>query len=319
MMVGTLASMSAAPTFAQTVANGAMVAGPSANDASTPFTGDDLLFMEVTADGYQLAETMNVYASRRGVYIPLGEFARVLDFAVGVFPAQRRAEGWILSRDNSLVLDLSTGRARVGGVDIAFDPDQISVFDDDFYVRTDLLERLIPVRLTPDVNAQTLVVVPTQPLPFQQRLAREQRRAGAVSGKPTDRFRTLPSPYLLASPPAFDINLGGQVTRDGDDQSRSYDVRMAGDLLWAGFQGLRRLRRRRRTEQRPRPAGTQGSGRSRPGRPWRHPGRNRRRLHAVDVDGRRQFRRARRILHFRPAGIVGSGDPAEPARRAAAG
>jgi len=237
MMVGTLASMSAAPTFAQTVANGAMVAGPSANDASTPFTGDDLLFMEVTADGYQLAETMNVYASRRGVYIPLGEFARVLDFAVGVFPAQRRAEGWILSRDNSLVVDLSTGRARVGGVDIAFDPDQISVFDDDFYVRTDLLERLIPVRLTPDVNAQTLVVVPTQPLPFQQRLAREQRRAGAVSGKPTDRFRTLPSPYLLASPPAFDINLGGQVTRDGDDQSRSYDVRMAGDLLWAGFQG----------------------------------------------------------------------------------
>jgi hypothetical protein len=56
-----------------------------------PFNADDLLFMEVQADGYQLAETMNVYGSRAGVYVPLGEFARVLDFAVGVFPAQRRA------------------------------------------------------------------------------------------------------------------------------------------------------------------------------------------------------------------------------------
>ena len=32
-----------------------------------PFSPDDLLFMEVTADGYQLAETMNVYGSRGGV------------------------------------------------------------------------------------------------------------------------------------------------------------------------------------------------------------------------------------------------------------
>ena len=34
--------------------------------------------MEVAADGYQLAETMNVYGSRSGVFVPLGEFARVL-------------------------------------------------------------------------------------------------------------------------------------------------------------------------------------------------------------------------------------------------
>jgi hypothetical protein len=237
VMAGVLASLLAAPTLAQTVTNGAVIDGQNADDRSTPFTGDDLLFMEVTADGYQLAETMNVYASRSGVYVPLGEFARILDFAVGVFPAQHRAEGWVLSRDHSLVVDLNTGRARVGGVDIAFDADQIALFDDDVYVRTDLLERLIPVRLTPDVNAQTLVVIPTQPLPFQQRLARERRRAGAVSGTPTVRFHTLQTPYLLASPPAFDVNLGGQVTRDGQNQSNSYDVRMAGDLLWAGFQG----------------------------------------------------------------------------------
>lgn len=38
-----------------------------------PFSPDDLLFMEVTADGYQLAETMNVYGSRFTTYVIYGE------------------------------------------------------------------------------------------------------------------------------------------------------------------------------------------------------------------------------------------------------
>ena len=223
----------AAPAWAQD-ATGA----PAAVDAAMPFSGDDLLFMEVTADGYQLAETMNVYASRSGVFIPLGEFSRVVDFAVGVFPGQGRAEGWVLSRDNTLVVDLGRGTARVGGVDVAIAPGQAQLYQDDIYIRADLLEKLLPIRLKADVNAQTLMVAPTRPLPFEQRLAREQRQAGATAGQPNVQYRALDTPYLLASSPAFDVNIGGQFTRDGQDQSRSYDARMAGDLLWAGFQGF---------------------------------------------------------------------------------
>ena len=203
-----------------------------------PFSPDDLLFMEVTADGYQLAETMNVYGSRGGVYVPLGEFSRVLDFAVGVFPAEARAEGWFGSRENELTIDLRTGRAVVGRVVTTFDPGLAAIYDGDIYLRTDLVERLLPLRLRADVNAQTLTVIPTQPLPFQDRLAREQRAVGLTLGPaqaPAMRIRT---PYRLFSPPAFDVNLGGQIARDGGDQTRSYDLRAAGDLGYAGFQGF---------------------------------------------------------------------------------
>lgn len=214
------------------------IVSPVSNDASTSFTGDDLLFMEVTAGGYQLAESMNVYASRSGVYVPLGELSRVLDFAVGVFPGEGRAEGWVLSRDHRLVVDLVAGQARIDGVEIRIQPGQAQIYQDDLYVRADLLEKLLPVRLKPDVNAQTLDVVPTTPLPFQQKLAREQRMAGTTQGNAAVAYRLIPTPYALFTPPAFDVNIGGQVTRDGQDQSHSYDVRMAGDLLWAGFQGF---------------------------------------------------------------------------------
>lgn len=203
-----------------------------------PFTADDLLFMEVTADGYQLAETMNVYGSRGGVYVPLGEFSRVVDFAIGVFPAEGRAEGWVGSRDRELRLDLTARRAVVGGRVIAFDPAQAALFDGDLYVRLDLMEQLLPVRLRADVNAQTLVVTPTEPLPFQQRLAREQRAAGLGQGPAAVRATVVETPYTVFSAPAFDVNLGGQIARDGQNQTRSYDLRAAGDVGYTGFQGF---------------------------------------------------------------------------------
>jgi hypothetical protein len=228
-----LAGGGATPALAQSVVASLVTAAEPA-----PFNPDDLLFMEVQADGYQLAETMNVYGSRAGVFVPLGEFARVLDFAVGVFPAQRRAEGWIGSRDRKLTIDLNTGIAIVNGRAVAFAPAQAAIFDDDLYVRADLAEQLFPVKLRADVNAQTLIVTPTEPLPFQQRLAREARAAGLNHAQPILRVQEAPAPYTLFTPPAFDVNIGGQFARDGADQTRSFDVRMAGDLAWTGFQGF---------------------------------------------------------------------------------
>lgn len=213
-------------------------AGVGMVNAGQPFIGDDLLFMEVLADGYQLAETMNVYGSRGGVYVPLGEFSRVLDFAVGVFPSQNKAEGWFGSRDQELDFDLTTRRAIVGDLMVDFQPGVAVLYDGDIYVRTDLLERLFPLRLRADINAQTLTVIPTRPLPFQERLAREQRAAG-LGARTTEVAATrIDAPYRLFTPPAFDFNLGGQIARDGSDQTRSYDIRAAGDLAYAGFQGF---------------------------------------------------------------------------------
>lgn len=215
-----------------------VVAGLAEAAAPQPFSSDDLLFMEVAADGYQLAETMNVYGSRSGVFVPLGEFARVLGFAVGVFPSQGRAEGWVGSRDRVLRVDLRLGRAVVQGRTVPFDASQAAIYDDDLYVRLDLIEQLLPIRLRADISAQILAVMPTEPLPFQQRLARDRRAAGLQSVSGPEQVLTVATPYTAFTLPAIDVNLGGQVARDGSDQARSYDLRLAGDLFYTGFQGF---------------------------------------------------------------------------------
>ena len=202
-----------------------------------PFSADDLLWMEVDAGGVALTDSMNVYASRSGVFVPLGEFARVLDLAVGVFPAQRRAEGWVLDPTNRITVDLTTREAVVAGRTIRFAADQAAIYDNDLYLRTDLIEQLLPVKLKADPSAQMLTVTTTRALPFEQRAERARRQAAAGATDTDDGVVRQPTPYRLASPPAFDVNIGGQITRDGLDNAGRYDVRAASDLLYAGFEG----------------------------------------------------------------------------------
>lgn len=227
-----LAAAAAAPAAGQELVRNLVIASDP-----QPFTANDLLWMEVRTDNVQLAESMNVYASRAGVFVPLGEFSRVLELAVGVFPAQRRAEGWVLSPDRQLIVDLAAQRATLAGRSIAFTPDQAAIYDDDLYVRLDLLEQLVPVKFKADASAQILVITPTEPLPFQRRQERELRRAVLASEPDAESAVRVATPYRLFTPPAFDVNLGGQLTRDGVDQARRFDLRAAGDLLGAGFEG----------------------------------------------------------------------------------
>ena len=234
LVAGLAVAGAACPALAEDMTGEAAAAAA----AHQPFTPDDLLFMEVLADGYQLAETMNVYGTRGGVYVPLGEFARVLDFAIGVFPAEERAEGWVGTRDNPINLNLTTRRVVSGPTITDFGAGEAVLYDGDIYVRTDLLEKILPLRLRADINAQTLTVTPTRPLPFQERLAREERAAGLDLGTAQVRATRIETPYRLFTPPAFDVNLGGQIARDGSDQFRRYDIRAAGDLAGAGFQGF---------------------------------------------------------------------------------
>lgn len=231
--------MGAATMSLSGVASAQAAEGLLAAAQPQPFTADDVLWMEVRLGAAPLADTMDVYSSRAGVFVPLGQFSRQLDLAVGVFPAQRRAEGWVLSRDRQLVVDLAAGEARVAGRRIPIAANQAAIYDGELFVRLDLAEQLLPVRLTADPSAQLLDVQPTEPLPFQARLEREQRRleleAGGGAAEAAVRIEV---PYRLFTPPVIDLNLGGQVTRDGDDQMRRYDVRLAGDIAYAGFQGF---------------------------------------------------------------------------------
>ena len=211
------------------------------------FSADDLLWLEVRAGGLQLAESIDAYSSRAGVYVPLGELSSVLDLAVTVLYPERRAEGWILSPDRKFDLDLKRRTASVGGQTISFAEGDAVLFRGDIFMRVELAERLLPVKARVDLSNQLLQITPREPLPYQQRAARGDRR-GKLTEQGYERVLRVPTPYRLLSMPSFDFDAEQTFGSGANARSQRYNIRAAGDVarggmqLFAGSDGDGRLR-----------------------------------------------------------------------------
>ena len=221
----------------------ALLSIPAAALAASPETGaacfadDALLWLEVRADTELLAETMDAYAMPDGVYLPVGQFSRVLDLPVAISADGRSAKGVIGDLTQTLIIDLDQGVARIGNKSIAMPPGSGCPYRGDLFVRSDIVEQLLPVRLDVQASAQSLRIEPTAVLPFMQAKAVSLRRASLASGSAVGSTQMVDDPYRVFSAPAFDVTTGYRLGNMASDTARWATMRVAGDLLYAGFRG----------------------------------------------------------------------------------
>ena len=204
--------------------------------SAAPFSDDDQLLVEVRVGRDQITDALAAYSSRSGVYLPLGEFARDLDLAITVYPAEQNAKGWVLRENHTVSVDIRTRTARLDDQTIPIGPDQAAFHADEIYLRMDLVEKLLPIDLKFDSRGLILYLQPREPLPFQQRLERERRRREI--GGFTDKVSVMKvaTPYLAVSPPAFDLTFNGASGLANPNVTGQYDVRAAGDLAYGSMQ-----------------------------------------------------------------------------------
>lgn len=239
-----LGLLSAVPAFARAdaadapIATRQSLASSGVDDEQQLFTPDDLLLFEVEAEGRLVTDALPAYSALSGVYLPLGELARMLELAIVVDPHHARAEGWVLREERIFRLDVVARTARAGGRELRLGPQDAALAQGEIYVRTEILEELLPLRLKADVRSLLLDVSATEPLPFQARIEREARRQRLGFGRRGEgRDQTfIETPYALFTPPAVDLVVSGQ--QDSEGFRPRYDVRAAGDLAFAGFQGF---------------------------------------------------------------------------------
>ncbi|HEY2886511.1 MAG TPA: hypothetical protein VGJ08_14965 [Rhizomicrobium sp.] len=208
---------------------------PSASAAL--FSDDDLLLFEVSSGGVELTDALSAYSSRAGLFLPLGELSRLLDLSIVVDPPQRRAEGWFLTPDRHFLIDLKNGRAIVDGKSSEVGPTDAVLFDDEFYVRSDLLQRLLPLMFNINKSDLALDIVTLELFPFQDRLERERRRSGLrnSNGKAETVMR-IPTRYELFTPPSADLNLKGEISNRAPKRTTIWEARLGGDVIYTGLQ-----------------------------------------------------------------------------------
>ena len=242
MKSGICLALAALLAVALTCSAGAAT-GVNAGGATAPlsgqalFTDDDLLLFEVTSQGFQLSDGLSGYSSRGGIYLPLGEMTRLLDFAIVVDPATQKADGWFLSKDRTFVLDLKSRKALVAGQEFTLSDTDAALFHNEIYVRSDLWEKFFPLTLNVSKSDLTIDVVPREALPFQERLEREKRRkALGAGGAENESVLRLPSSYALFTPPSADLTLNGAISNQSPKLTGDWELRLGGDIAYSGAQ-----------------------------------------------------------------------------------
>lgn len=201
---------------------------------ATELADNELLLLEVTLDRHVLSHDLSAYQHGKGVYVPLGELARLLGFAVDVDPDAGTAKGFVLQESRAFKLNAHTGEAIADGKRAACDPAQVVVRDDDIYVEAGLLTQWFPVKLDLDPYAAQVDILPREVLPLQEFLEREARgkKGGPTAAAALPR---LDQPYRLWDWPTLDQ--GMVMTMRTDDAGRPvpsmrYNTYATGELLF---------------------------------------------------------------------------------------
>jgi hypothetical protein len=170
----------------------------------------DELILEVKVKGIDATDTVIAYGSRAGVYLPLGTLARILDIAIAVGDNGNYANGWVLSEQRTLTIDLHTRILTLQGKETALAADAAVAFDGELYIRADQFERLMPLRIVTDLRSQAILIETLEPFPFEERLRREaerQRLASRANPAGKVAWPRQETPYLFASVPVAGVEL----------------------------------------------------------------------------------------------------------------
>lgn len=206
---------------------------PASSDLQ-PFTYDDELILQIQVQGISVSDTIIAYGSREGIYLPLGELARILDLAIRISDDGHYASGWFLSEDRSLVIDLRQGLLTTGGNTGPLHGAMAQAFDGELYLRAEAFAMLLPLKVEPDLRAQSVLLTTLEPFPFEERMRREAQRDRLNSRNGVaeqDAWHREETPWLALSVPMADVELRG-VSDSAKGTRLEGDLRLAGDLAF---------------------------------------------------------------------------------------
>lgn len=205
---------------------------PSATPLLPSFKPQEELLLEVRTEKYIISDAIAGYSSPHGVYLPLGDFARMLDLAIAVDGDAGRAEGWFLDEERTFRLDIGSGFVELSGERRPLKPGDAVAANGDIFVPAKILADWLPLTAEVVLARQHVFLTLLESFPFQERIARDQARDSIGAGRATrieyPREETL---YAWMTPPALDVNIRSTA---GSQQafSSQYDVRASGDLAF---------------------------------------------------------------------------------------
>ncbi|MCH9031004.1 MAG: hypothetical protein IIB00_01910, partial [candidate division Zixibacteria bacterium] len=207
---------------------------PTPDNPGDDFIEDEILILQVQLGKYILSDGILGFLHRGGVMLPLGEMCRIVDFPIEVEPDEGLAHGWFLREYRFFSLNHSRSEVVIRGRIQTYDASLVRLEADDIYVDATLLSRWFPLDFTMDLPRLIVRLSSREPLPFEQKLKREElwksKRRGRASGPAYPRQN---SAYKLLDWPVVDANQSLAYGR-GSVRGREarYNGLVSGDFLF---------------------------------------------------------------------------------------
>lgn len=204
-----------------------------ANPVSTLPDGEELLFRIRLKDRMVLDTPVYARVENGGLIFSLSDFTTAVGFPIAHNPDTNRFEGWYMREENTFSLDVATHAASIGGKTFKTSS-AVKAEGEDVLVPLAELATWFGLTLKSDISKLDLYLESPEPLPIQERLAREKR----VSGKGGIGAPELPLLADTRKPidvPMVDVMTTSRYSRPGDGGDTTHrhtaSVRTAGDFL----------------------------------------------------------------------------------------
>ncbi|MCZ4279993.1 hypothetical protein O4H49_04335 [Kiloniella laminariae] len=165
---------------------------PTAGNLTWAERPDDEIFVfGLQLERYTLSDAFLIFYDGREAFVPLGSFLEALEFPITVDPESGTASGWYLNDDRAFSLDLHTSRVSIEGRVRPITPGRVERHPDDLYVSLSELESWFPLLLEVQFQELQISIRPLEPLPLQERIAREIRRAHLTDPQVTKKLQRI--------------------------------------------------------------------------------------------------------------------------------
>ena len=196
---------------------------------------EDELILQLQLGRWILSDAMLGYLHRGGVLLGLTEITRALDFPIDVDPIAGQASGWFLRENRGFALDLVRREVIIEGELVRFPDGLVELGFDDIYVDSSVLADWFPVDFDYDLSRLLVTLKSREPLPLEERLAREktQARLGRGSGTVGAGYDRLEVPYAALDLPFVDTSWAFTFDGEGDGPGAASTTTVSGDFLYA--------------------------------------------------------------------------------------
>lgn len=204
------------------------------SDDAPKFSPNDELVLSLKTSSGDIDEIITAYGSRLGVYVPIGEVARILDLAVKISDEGHYVSGWIVSPGRAIALNLRSGEWQLGGQTLDLPRGALVSFEGEAYAKAEVLPKILPVAVKVDLRDQAIIITPTETLPFQARRQRERERERLASqnrSRTKEQLPFEPSSWKMVSLPLSDIEVRA-VADDTFGMRTELELRSAADLAF---------------------------------------------------------------------------------------